>query len=321
MPLDTINHVRTAFGHALAATAAPSSAYATGGGAMRRLLVATDLSPRSDRAVRRAADLARSLGAELVLLYVADDKQPANLAEAERREALTLLRGRASELAAETSGSVPRVLVETGDTCDGIVRAAEAQAADLLVLGAHRRSPLRDILVGTTVERVMRHGRPVLVVNRPPVGAYRRVVAAVDLDEDSSHALRTAAVLGVLDGVDLTVLHAFQALGRGTLVLAGASDEAIADHLLVSAREVRAELARFLSGTGLNGAFAPRMAVEEGRPATVIKEEVSRLRPDLLVMGTGRHGVLRHLLLGSVAAEVVPELECDVLVMPPERPR
>ena len=67
---------------------------------MRRLLAATDLSPRSDRAARRAADLARSLGAELLLLYVVDDDQPASLAEAERREALALLHGRASELAA-----------------------------------------------------------------------------------------------------------------------------------------------------------------------------------------------------------------------------
>jgi nucleotide-binding universal stress UspA family protein len=212
----------------------------------RRLLTATDLSPRSDRAVRRAAGLARSLGAELLLLYVVDDDQPASLMEAEHREALALLRGRASELAELTHGTTLRILVEAGDAFDGIIRAAEAQEANLVVLGAHRRGPLGGIFAGTTAERVMRYGsRPVLLVNRPPAGPYRRILAAADLDEDSARALRTAASLGLLDGTDLTVLHAFQALGRGPLVLGDASAHAIADHVLARAQEARAALSRF----------------------------------------------------------------------------
>jgi nucleotide-binding universal stress UspA family protein len=322
MPPDTINHLREAFRHALAATAAPSPACAAGAEAAGRLLVATDLSPRSDRAVRRAADLARSLGAELVLLYVVDDDQPADLAEAERGEALALLRGRASELAEMMRDLPARVLVEAGDTSDGIIRAAEAEAADLILVGAQRRSPLRDILAGTTAERVLRHGhRPVLVVNRPPSAPYRRILAAVDLDEISGHALRRAAMLGLLDGADLTVLHAFRALGRGTLMLADASEEAIADHLQARASEARAEIAAFLAGLGLDHLPPPRMVVEEGKPAAVVREVAERLRPDLVLLGTRRRGALHNAVLGSVAARAVAELDCDVLLVPPGRPR
>lgn len=285
---------------------------------MRRLLAATDLSPRSDRAVRRAAGLAEPLGAELLLLYVVDDDQPASLMDAERREALSLLHGRAAELAKSPWHPAPRVVVETGDPFDGIIRAAEAQAADLVVLGAHRRDLLRDIFVGTTAERVMRYGgRPVLMVNRPPAGPYRRILAAADIDEGSAHALRTAAALGLLDGTDLSVLHAFYAPGKGLLVRADVPEQAVTDHLLARTREAETELARFLAGIGLDVLSRPRMMAEEGRPATVIKEAVGRLRPDLVLMGTGQHGMLRRVLLGSVAAEVVPELECDVLVVPP----
>ena len=281
---------------------------------MRRLLAATDLSPRSDRAVRRAAGLAGPLGAELLLLYVVDDDQPTSLMDTERREALSLLQGRASELACDPA---PRVLVETGDPFDGIIRAAEAQAADLVVLGAHRRDLLRDVFVGTTAERVMRHGgRPVLMVNRPPAGPYRSILAAAELDEGSAHALRTAAALGLLDGADLTVLHAFQAPERGLMVRADLG-QAVADYLLARTRKAEAELARFLAGIGLDVRSRPRTMAEEGRPATVVKEAVGRLRPDLVLMGTGHHGILRRVFLGSVAAEVAPELECDVLVVPP----
>jgi nucleotide-binding universal stress UspA family protein len=57
--------------------------------------------------------------------------------------------------------------------------------------------------------------------------------------------------------------------------------------------------------------------VEEGRPATIIKEAADRLRPDLLIMGTAGAGLLRRMVVGSVAAEAVRDVRCDVLVVPP----
>jgi nucleotide-binding universal stress UspA family protein len=303
-------------------TGHPATENRPGGYVMRRLLAATDLSLRSDRAVRRAAGLAGPLGAELLLLYVVDDDRPASLLDAERREALSLLQGRAAELAKSAWDPAPRALVETGDPFDGINRAAEAQTADLVVLGAHRRGFLRDVFAGTTAERVVGHGgRPVLMVNSPPVGPYRRILAATDLDEGSAHALRAAAALGLLDGADLTVLHAFQAPEKGLMVRADLSGQAVADYLSARTREVEAKMACFLAGVGLDVPSRPRMVAEEGGPAKVIKEAVGRLRPDLVLMGKGQHGVLRRVFLGSVAAEVVPELDCDVLVVPPSASR
>ncbi len=88
--------------------------------------------------------------------------------------------------------------------------------------------------------------------------------------------------------------HAFQAPGKSLLVRADVPEQAVADHLLARTREAQAELARFLTGYGLGVPSRPRMVAEEGRPATVIKEAVGRLRPDLALMGTGQHGILRR---------------------------
>src|SRR5690606_16832914 len=52
-----------------------------------RIVAATDLSVRSQRAVRRAGLLARDKGAELILLHVVDDDQPARLVDTASREA------------------------------------------------------------------------------------------------------------------------------------------------------------------------------------------------------------------------------------------
>ncbi|HEY7766067.1 MAG TPA: universal stress protein, partial [Aestuariivirgaceae bacterium] len=146
-----------------------------------RILVATDFSPRSDRALRRGILLARQNATELQLTHVVDDDQPQRLIDVERREAAALLDELASTIR-ESDGIDCEGHVATGDAFQGIVRMAEETGVDLLVLGPHRRQVLRDVFIGTTAERVLRTSRmPVLLANGVPAGAYRKVLIASDL--------------------------------------------------------------------------------------------------------------------------------------------
>ena len=43
-----------------------------------------------------------------------------------------------------------------GDPFEGIAKTARQSAAELIVMGAHRKQILRDIFIGTSIERVMR---------------------------------------------------------------------------------------------------------------------------------------------------------------------
>jgi universal stress protein E len=128
-----------------------------------QILAAMDFSTRSQRALRRAGQLAQATAAELAIVHVVDDDQPQRLVGMEARESermLTELIGAMSEL--RDVRCHPRVVI--GDPFDAIVRTAVAQTADLIVMGAHRKQLLRDIFVGTTVERVIRTGHhPVLM--------------------------------------------------------------------------------------------------------------------------------------------------------------
>lgn len=282
-----------------------------------RLLCATDLSSRSDRALRRAATLAREAGAELVLLSVVDDDQPASLVASERREVSALLAELARAMP-EMQGLQPRLRVEAGDPFDAIMRIAEEEAADLIVMGEHRKRLLLDMFVGTTVERVMRRGRwPVLMVHRPAERPYRRVLAALDMSGPSAAALRAAVRLGFAERGTVTVFHAFQQPGRASLAMAGLPAEAIAGHVAATAVEARAEVDRYLAGLGPDlGPRPPGIVVAEGTPVEALREAADRLPADLVVIGTRGHGVIGRLVLGSVVEEALRTLECDVLVVP-----
>ncbi|NAZ18159.1 universal stress protein, partial [Glutamicibacter soli] len=65
---------------------------------MKNLMVATDFSERSDRALRRATLLARQFQATMLLVHVVDDDQPRRIVDAERDEATKLLRQMAATL-------------------------------------------------------------------------------------------------------------------------------------------------------------------------------------------------------------------------------
>lgn len=284
-----------------------------------RLLCATDLSSRSDRAVRRAAVLAKETEAELVLLSVVDDDRPELLLASERRDVTNQLADQALGMP-EMQGLKPRLRVEAGDAFDAIIRVAEEEEVDLIVMGEHRKRLLLDMFIGTTIERVMRRGRwPVLMVNRPAERPYRRVLAAVDMSEPAAQALRAAFRLGFAGRGELTVFHAFQQPGRGNMVLADLSAEAIAGHVAATAAQTRAELGKYLSSLDLGlGSRLPPIALEEGTPAEALRRSVDRLSPDLVVIGTRGYGAVGRLVLGSVAEEALRTLDCDVLAVPPQ---
>lgn len=60
--------------------------------------------------------------------------------------------------------------------------------------------------------------------------------------------------------------------------------------------------------------------IRPGRPRLVIEHAVKKADTDLLVLGTRGFTGVAHLFLGTVAGDVLRDVACDVLVVPP-RPR
>lgn len=131
--------------------------------AIRRILVPTDFSPSSVRALPYAEEMARRFDAELVVLYVdfapsiydpSEADVPASKAAVER--AAAVLRGR---------GIRARALYRRGAAADEIVRGAADEHADLIVLATHGRTGLAHALMGSVAEAVVRRAAcPVLTV-------------------------------------------------------------------------------------------------------------------------------------------------------------
>lgn len=138
-----------------------------------RILATTDFSDQALPGVQQAAALARKLGSELLLLFVVEDHLPpllGGVTEDERQEILERHRERAAEKLKEYAAEhFAGIEVETsaviGVPPQEIVHRAEKLGADLIVMSNRGYGPLRQLLLGSTAERVLHHAHcPVLLV-------------------------------------------------------------------------------------------------------------------------------------------------------------
>ena len=279
------------------------------------IVVATDFSTRSNRALRQAGLLAQSGTAQLHLVHVVDEDQPADLLRVEEREAKRVLIEQIASMP-ELEGVRCNPMVVMGHPFDGILRVAGSVDPDLIVMGQHRKQ-LLDIFVGTTIERVIRGGRyPVLMVNNETQRNYERVLAPVDMSEASINAIRVGIATGLMREDGAMILHASSPLGKARMITAGAHPASIREYVESENERAMDELTEFLVSNGL-GSRSWSLRIEEGAPMQVITSATLRVVPDLLVMGTHNRTGLSRALIGSVTEEALRSLRVDILVVPP----
>lgn len=283
---------------------------------MKRLLVATDFSTRSDRALRRAVLLAREHAAELVLVHVIDDDQPRSLVASEQQGAAAILHDLAATMR-KNDGLACEWHLALGDPFQAIGDAVEAYDADLTVMGPHRRQILREVFVGTTVERTIRDSRrPVIMANAVPAKPYERVLIATDFSDCSALAIEAARKLGLLAGREVGIVHAFDAPPRSVMASAAMTTAEIKHQVAEEEDRTATEMDQFVQRTQLTPGRRIVMPIEYSA-ARSIRECAQTWRADLIVVGTHGRSGLGRVLLGSVTEDVLRDSVLDVLAVPP----
>jgi nucleotide-binding universal stress UspA family protein len=142
----------------------------------QNILVATDGSAFSNKAVSTAARLANSLHAKLLVLHV---RSPIESPHHVEGGALTQLGGKiaqeiedeerklldaAMEIAAADGTTAETAFVAGYSIFDAIIRIAQEQQCDLIVMASHGKRGLSGLLLGSETQKVLAHTTlPVLI--------------------------------------------------------------------------------------------------------------------------------------------------------------
>jgi nucleotide-binding universal stress UspA family protein len=295
----------------------------------RTILVPLDGSAFSERALPMAIELARPMGAQLVLVRAASAPAlPGDYATDAQvravREAETYLVDAALKLAGQSIRT--ETAVPYGAASEAILLEVGLRHADLVIMCTHGRSGLGRWIYGSVAEGVVAHSPvPVLLVR--PTGSQAvlaceplisQLLVPLDGSALSEAALPQAATLA--RSLDCRI-QLLSVVVPPRVVIAdlayvpdalGVSDEALqADR--ERANQYLAEVAERLQHDGL----CVQTAVREGPAADTILQHAQTMGARLIVMAThGRTGVER-LLLGSVALEVVHRTLFPVMLVHP----
>lgn len=281
----------------------------------RRLLLATDLSGRCDRALDRAAILATEYSAQLTVVHVFEpdvyamtrDPRPA----ASWRQQPDLKRAIAVKQLHQDLGQLDvafDLILEEGAPADVILRTADALGGEMIVTGVARGETFGRFIFGSTVDHLVRNAKiPVLVVKNRARKPYQDVVIAIDFSQASRMAIDAAAML--FPNANITLLHWYKSMPSSILSPTVASD---------MARQTALDDYRDFVNGNPDLARLP-VFIEQGFFECIIQAYTADKNIDLLVIGSQGKNVLTRAIVGSTAEMVMASAPTDVLVVTPAR--
>lgn len=290
---------------------------------LRTLLAAVDDSGAARHAAERAARLAAQHDAELHLLHVLpqtllDDLRDWLGSEHAAQQALRDdTRVRLDHLARDLGALAKRTVhaqLREGKVLQCIGDAADALAADLLVLGSRGSGMLTRLALGSTAERMLRRSTgPLLIVRQKPRTDYQRVLVAVDFSPWSASTLALARRLA--PAARLCLIHVFAVPFEGKLRLAGVDEASIARYREHARLEAQRSVRELAEAAGLD-AGDHDLVILEGDASRQILEQEEEQDTDLIVLGKQGRSAAETFLLGSVTKHVLAHCSSDVLVCP-----
>lgn len=285
---------------------------------IKKILWATDFSDEASDALRYAALMAGTFGAELVALHVIPDFSPAlyNTEEMIKGELAHRIAGMKTEMLKRLDkqnrieGISFRSLVKEGKPAEAIVAAAREEKADVIVMGKKGRSGLDRLIIGSVASQVLRSSPvPVLATKkRSGKPVFKKILVPTDFSEqeeiERDYAWELARKLNA-DIMLLTVLelHDYDFAPR----IVEQMMDALRDRL--SQRRDREK-----------ETFKVKEDVYPAVNASVgIVDYLETHRYDLIVISTCGQSRLERFFLGSTTEKVIAYSRMPVFAIPPAK--
>ncbi len=310
----------------------------------KQILAVVDAGTTGEPALQRAVALAQTNDAELTVAEVlewesshvqaAGDSLAVDLSGALMRERTAQLE---SLVEPYRKHAAIRTRLLTGVPFLEIIREVLRSGNDLLIKVAETPDWLERLFGSDEMHLLRKCPCPVWLIKPGAPDSYRRILAAVDVDDAypaeelqtrrllNERILQVAAALASAESAELHVVHAWYAIGESVMrgVRVNADEVEIAAYVEQQRRRSRHSLEALLSATGVDpqggtaGARKPHRHLLQGWARKEIPLLAKRIAADLLVMGTvGRTGV-PGFIMGNTAETILNQIDCSVLAVKP----
>jgi len=284
--------------------------------ALRKILIATDFSASSEKAISYARALALRFSSVVEIAHILDPSVVTSYEEAivglsvdERRRLTSADLSRLKdELSA--SGIEARISLQEGHRPSAdLLKVAEDHNVDLIVAGTQSKSGVERLLLGSTAEELIRNAKcPVLTVGprcslHPDAPlAFQRIIFATDFSDEATKAAVFALSFAEDSGAHLYFCYV---LGLET---DGAAKKEFLDEAF------KAAMKRMVPES-LYDWCSPEFVVQHGDAANAVLELADKVHADLIVLGARKASFwLTHVSRG-LTPDLLAHAKCPVMTI------
>jgi len=283
---------------------------------LTKILVTTDFSEVSDRALDYAIAVARRYDARIYLAHVITP-DPFQFAEPQLAQAAYEKVRQAAEegitdilISGKLRGVPHEVLMEEGNVWPTLERLIIEHEIDLVVCGTHGRGKVQKILIGSVAEEIFRQADAAVLTVGPAVkGDLKReielshILFATDFGPGAEKAAAHAFSLAQEHHASLTLLHVIE------------SAAAYTEGTVARQQEINIVRMKELLPACSESWCKPEFRVTFGNAVEEILIAVKESKADLIVMGAkARRSLAGHVPL-TIAYNVVTKASCPVLTV------
>ncbi|MEA3243827.1 MAG: universal stress protein [Pseudomonadota bacterium] len=218
-----------------------------------------------------------------------------------------------------------------------IIREVLSNGHDLVIKPPETRDWLDRLFDSDDMHLLRKCPCPVWIIKPGTPKSYRRILAAVDVDEayppadlESRRALNRqilemASSLALSDFAELNIVHAWEAIGES--VMRGTFMSTPEEQIKAYVEQVRQQYAASLDGLmrevssnlGQDALeyLKPRTHLVKGRARKEIPALAKRIEADLVVMGTVARTGVPGFIMGNTAETILNQIDCSVLAIKP----
>ncbi|MGB2636073.1 MAG: universal stress protein [Candidatus Acidiferrum sp.] len=283
---------------------------------LTKILVTTDFSEVSDRALDYAIALARRYDARIYLTHVITP-DPFQFAEPQLAQATYEKVRQAAEegitdilISGKLRGLPHEVLMEEGNVWPTLDKMIVKHEIDLVVAGTHGRGKVQKLLIGSVAEEIFRQASTAVLTVGPAVKGgtapeieFKHILFATDFGSGAEKAAAHAFSLAQEHNARLTLLHVIETAAAYT-------DESVARQ-----RDINVARMKQLMPAGSENWCQPEFRVTYGSAVEEILIAARESKADLIVMGAkARKSLAGHAPL-TIAYNVVTKSICPVLTV------
>jgi len=281
-----------------------------------KIMVTTDFSEISDRALDYAIALARRYDARIYLAHVISP-DPFQFAEPQLAQATYEKVRQAAEegitdilISGKLRGVPHEVLMEEGNVWPSLESLIVRNEIDLVIAGTHGRGKVQKLLIGSVAEEIFRKADCAVLTVGPAVKKsdkneveLNHILFATDFGPGAGKAAAYAFSLAQEHNATLTLLHVIESAAAYT-------EESVARQ-----REINVERMKQLMPPGSENWCRPEFRATFGAAVEEILIAARESKADLIVMGAkARKSLAGHAPL-TIAYNVVTKATCPVLTV------